>query len=216
LIDTISLLNEIKQAPYKEITVSAPHSGRIEFAVNQTGVKVKGASGTWLERPGTLLARLVREGNPKPIHAPEKGEVVEFHDVNDREFVQAGTPLMKLRHFLTKQEVMDIILKKALHLFNAPEKGRYYFVSEIDTKIKSQGLRSVNVKEGNEVLILSRMKRETTITYQGPPGIIYTAYFNSNESVEMGAPLFGVCPENQVQEIKAVIDKIQSGWEEQE
>jgi len=216
LIDTMSLLNEIKKAPYREITVRAPHSGHIEFAVSETGTRVNGASGIWFEHPGTLLAHLVREGNPKPIYSPEKGEVVHFFDIKDREFVQAGTPLLKIRHFLTKQEVMDIILKKALHLFTAPEKGRYYFVADIDTKIKSQGLRSVNIKDGDEVLILSRMKRETTINYQGPSGIIYTSYFDSNESVDMGAPLFGVCPADQVDSIKTVIDKIHSGWEEQE
>ncbi len=216
MIDIMALLNEIKKAPYREITVSAPHTGRIEFAVKDTGIKVDGATGTWSERPGTLLARLIREGNAKPLHAPEKGEVVHFFDIEDGQFVQAGTPLLNIRHFLTKQEVIDIILKKALHLFKAPEKGRYYFVSEIDIKIKSQGLRSVNIRDGDEALILSRMKRETIIHYEGPDGIIYTTYFNSNESVEMGGPLFGVCPEDQVNNIKTVIDKIQSGWEEQE
>ncbi len=214
--DTMALLNELKKAPYQEITITAPHSGRIEFLIKETGTKISGASGTWLERPGTLLAYLVREGNHKPIYAQDKGEVMQFFDIADKEFVQAGTPLLKIKHFLTKQEVMDIILKKALHLFTAPEKGRYYFVFEIDTKIKSQGLRSVRVSEGDEVLILSRMKRETIIPYQGPSGIIYTTYFDPNESVDIGSPLFGVCPEGQVDNIKTVIDKIESGWEEQE
>ena len=216
MIDIVSLLDEIKNAPYKEITLSTPHSGHIEFVVRQAGVKVTGFTGEWNEKPGTLLAYLTREGNKKPIHAPEKGEVVMFHDINDHQFVQAGAPLLKIRHFLTKQEVIDIILKKALHLFNAPEKGKYYFVSAIDIKLKARGLGHVNIKQGDEVLIISRMKRETILTYEGPAGIIYTVYFNSNESVEAGVPLLGICPKNQVEKIKDVVNKIQMGWEEKE
>lgn len=216
MIDIVSLLDEIKKAPYKEITVSTPHSGHIEFVVRQAGVKVSGFAGEWNEKPGTLLAYLTREGNKKPIYAPEKGEVVMFHDISDHQFVQAGAPLLKIRHFLTKQEVIDIILKKALHLFNAPEKGKYYFVSAIDIKLKAKGLGYVNIKQGDEILIISRMKRETVLTYEGPAGIIYTIYFNSNESVEAGAPLLGICPKNQVENIKDVVAKIQLGWEEKE
>ena len=214
MIDIISLLDEIKKAPYKEITVSTPHSGHIQFVVKDAGVKVTGSTGVWNEKPGTLLAYLTREGNKKPIYAPEKGEVVMFHNIVDNQFVQAGTSLLKIRHFLTKQEVIDIILKKALHLFTAPEKGKYYFVSSVDTKLKAKGLGQVNIREGDEILIISRMKRETVLSYEGPAGIIYTIYFDSSESVEAGAPLLGVCPKNQVENIKDVIAKIQMGWEE--
>ncbi len=216
MIDITSLLEEIKKAPYKELTVFTPHSGRIEFALKEAGTTVHGASGVWNEKPGTLLAYLTREGNRKPVYAPEKGELVMFHDIDDHQFVQAGTPLLKIRHFLTKQEVIDIILKKALHLFLAPEKGRYYFVSAIDTKLKAKGLGHVNIRQGDEVLIISRMKRETVLVYDGPGGIIYTTYFNSSDSVEVGSPLLGVCPNNQVEEIKEVVARIQSGWEEKQ
>ncbi|MFP4084551.1 MAG: biotin attachment protein [Desulfonatronovibrio sp.] len=214
MIDIASLLDEIKKAPFKEITVSAPHSGHLEFVVKEPGTRVSGVSGTWNEKPGTLLAYLIREGNKKPIYAPEKGEVVSFNDLKDHQFVQAGTPVLKIRHFLTRHEVIDIILKKALHLFTAPEKGRYYFVSAIDTKLKAKGLGKVNINPGDEVLIISRMKRETVLTYEGPAGIIYTVYFDSSESVEEGAPLLGICPKNQVDNIKDVIARIQMSWEE--
>lgn len=214
MIDISSLLDEIKKAPYKEITVSTPHSGHIEFVVREPGTKVSAASGPWNEKPGTLLAYLTREGNKKPVYAPEKGEVVSFHDIKDHQFVQAGTPLLEIRHFLTKQEVIDIILKKTLHLFTAPEKGKYYFAAAIDLKLKAKGLGHVNIKPGDEVLIISRMKRETVLTYEGPAGIIYTTYFDSRESVEAGAPLLGVCPKNQVENIKDVVAKIQMSWEE--
>lgn len=216
MIDIISLLDEIKKAPYKEITVTTPHSGHIEFVAREAGAKVSGARGTWKEKPGTLLAWLIREGNKKPIYSPEKGEIVMFHDIKDNQFVQAGTPLLQIRHFLTKKEVIDIILKETLHLFRAPEKGKYYFVSAIDLKLKAKGLGYVHIKEGDEVLIISRMKREKVLTYAGQPGIIYTIYFDSSESVEAGDPLLGVCPKDQVDDIKEVVSKIQSGWEEKE
>ena len=216
MIDIISLLDEIKKAPYKEITVSTPHSGHIDFVVEDTGTKVTGSTGVWNEKPGTLLAYMTREGNKKPVYSPEKGEVVRFHETGDHQFVQAGTPLLEIRHFLTKQEVIDIILKKTLYLFTAPEKGRYYFASAIDTKLKAKGLGHVNVREGDEILIISRMKRETVLNYEGPAGIIYTIYFDSSESVEAGAPLLGVCPRNQVENIKDVVARIQMSWEEKE
>ncbi len=216
MLDIKTLLEDIKKAPYRELTVFAPHSGNIEFVLKDVGTKVKGVSGTWKEKPGTLLAYLVREGNKKPIFAPEKGEVVEFCGLKDGQFVQAGTPLLKIRHFLTRQEVIDIILQKALSLFLAPEKGKYYFVSDVDRKIKSKGCQAVNVKEGDEILILSRMKRETIIPYQGPEGIIYALYFKPGQSVDAAQPLIGVCPQNQLEQIKDVVARIQTEWEEGE
>ena len=93
MLDIKTLLEDIKKAPYRELTVFAPHSGNIEFVLKDVGTKVKGVSGTWKEKPGTLLAYLVREGNKKPLYAPEKGDVVEFCGLKDGQFVQAGTPL---------------------------------------------------------------------------------------------------------------------------
>lgn len=142
--------------------------------------------------------------------------MVKFFPVQNHQFVQAGTPLLTIRHFLTREEVKEIILKKALHLFLAPEKGKYYFVSAIDLKLKAKGLGQVNIRPGEEALIVSRMKRETVLTYDGPPGIIYTVYFDSSESVEAGEPLLGVCPPDQLEDIKEVVARIQSGWEEKE
>lgn len=214
MLDFKKLLQEVKEEPYEEIVVRAPHTGTVRFVVTEVGTKVDGVSGTWKELPGTLLAHLEREKNRKSLHAPQKGEVVEFFDVQDGDFVEAGTPLLKIRHFLTKDEVIQIVLQKALSLFVASEKGKYYFVPEIDAKIKSKGCRSVRVQPGEELFILSRMKRETQIRYEGPAGIIYTVYFQSNDSVDLGAPLIGVCPEDQLGHIEEVVSRIQSEWEE--
>ena len=215
VLDIKNLLRELKEAPYEEISITAPHCGVVEIVVKETGTRVHGISGLWKEKPGTLLARVEREHNKKPIYAPQKGEVVTITDAAGR-FVEAGTELFRIRHFLTKEEVIQRILRQALHLFVAPEKGKYYFTPEIDTKIKSKGCRSVLVRPGNEIFILSRMKRETLIPYNGPEGLIYTTYFEPNRSVDREEPLIGVCPENELPLIREVVARIQSEWEEKE
>lgn len=42
----------------------------------------------------------------------------------DGKFVEAGTPIAIIRHFLSKDEVLRIILKQALYLFTAPALGQ--------------------------------------------------------------------------------------------
>ena len=130
--------------------------------------------------------------------------------------MQAGTPLATIRHFLSKDEVLRVLLKQALHLFCAPERAKYYFVPQIDTKIKVSGCRSVSVYEGMELFIVSRMKREMPLYYTGPDGVIYTVYFNHNENVDAGSPLIGICPPDQLQQIEEVVLKVQTEWQEQE
>lgn len=215
MLDIKELLREIKEAPYEEIIITAPHCGTVEIVVNKTGTRVCGVSGTWKEIPGTLLARIERENNKKQLHAPQKGEIIHIADLNGH-FVEAGTELFRIRHFLTKEEVIQRILRQALHLFLAPEKGKYYFAPEIETKIKAKGCRSVLVRPGQEIFILSRMKRETLIQYQGPEGLIYTIYFEPNKSIERKAPLIGVCPEGELPVIREVVARIQTEWEEKE
>ncbi len=215
LLDIKKLLHQLKEAPYEEIPVVAPHCGIVETTVQEIGTRVHGVSGTWKEHPGTLLGTLTRENNTKPIHAPQKGVVMDIADVHNT-FVEAGTPLFRIRHFLTKKEVIQRILKQTLHLFQAPEKGTYYFIPDIDTKIKTKGCRSVVVRPGDEIFILSRMKRETLIPYKGQDGLIYTVYFEPNKSINRGEPLIGVCPQEELPVIREVVTRIQSEWEEKE
>lgn len=101
-----------------------------------------GPQGLWKEKPGSLVATLERERNPKPICAPEKGEVSHIYTDLEGTFVEAGTPLAVLRHKLTRAEVEHIILQKALHLFLAPERAKYYFTPDVDKKIRA-GRRAV-------------------------------------------------------------------------
>ncbi|MFZ5427224.1 MAG: biotin attachment protein [Thermodesulfobacteriota bacterium] len=214
--DVKAILEEIKASPYEEVEVLAPHCGVVEFKVAGEGTKVLGPSGTWKEKPGTLLAAITRERNPKPIHCTRKGEVQKIHAGLNGKFVEAGTPLMVLRHFFTKDEVTQQILKKVLFLFPAPERAKYYFAPETDKKVKASGCQSVKVKDGMDLFIVSRMKREKPLSYVGPEGIIYAVYFSHDSNVDAGQPLISVCPENQMDVIRDVVNRVQSDWEERE
>jgi hypothetical protein len=215
-MDINLLLEELKESPFEEIAITAPHCGTVKFAVTDPGTQVFDPSGTWKEKPGTLLLHIVRENNKKPIHSRLKGEIKEVMTDLESTFVEAGTRLMTIRHMLTRKEVLQVILQKALHLFLAPEKAKYYFVPEVDHKVKSKGSQSVRVVPEMELFILSRMKRETTLSYSGPEGIIYAVYFQANENVDIGEPLIGVCPEDRLEVIQEVVSRVQSEWKEAE
>lgn len=216
MIDISALLDEIKASPYRDIVISAPHTGVVNFAEIETGQTAYGPQGQWKEKPGTRIAILERERNPKPIFAPEKGAISAVNRDLEGRFVEAGTPLATLRHMLTRAEVETIILKKALYLFCAPERAKYYFTPEVDKKIRASDAHSVTVREGMDILIMSRMKREAPLAYSGPEGVIYAIYFKYNENVDAGAPLIGVCPGDHLDAIKDVIMRVQTEWKEKD
>lgn len=215
MLDISAVLEEMKASPYEEITVRAPHSGVITFPESlQPGAPVSGPSGVWKEKPGTLLATIERERNPQPILCPEKGEIVEVYNQLHGTFVEAGTELIKCRHFLSKEEVLQVILKKALHLFLAPERAKYYFVPAVDIKVKVSGPKAVSVRDGEELFIMSRMKREASLRYTGPEGVIYALYFTHNQNVDAGQPLIGICPPDMVTQVEEVVMRVQTEWKE--
>ena len=216
MINVKELLEELKASPYEYVDIVTPHTGVVDFAVTEEGTRVVGPSGTWMEKTGTLLASLTRERNKKAIYCPQAGEVESIELDLQGKFVEAGTKLLTLRHYLTRKEVIRMILKKALFLFNAPERAKYYFIPEVDKKMRSSGKRAVQVEDGMEIFIMSRMKRETVLPYKGPTGIIYEVYFHHNENIDEGAPLVGICPPDQLQTIQEVVARVRSEWEEQE
>lgn len=215
MLDISALLEEIKAAPYVESSVLAPHCGQVSFSPEvKPGLQLEGPGGAWKERPGTRLAVMDRERNQKVINAGEKGEVVSVNtDLHDG-FVEAGTELLRVRHFLTREEVLQILLKKALHLFNAPEKAKYYFAPAVDVKIKNTGPQSITVHDGMDLFIISRMKRETSLRYSGPEGVIYSVFFKMNQNVDAGQPLIGVCPPDLVAQIEDVTMRVRTEWQE--
>ena len=57
---------------------------------------------------------------------------------------------------------------------------------------------------------MSRMKREVPLHYSGPEGVIYAVYFKYNENIDAGAPLIGVCPQDQLPAIQDVIMRVRT------
>lgn len=217
MLDISSLLEEIKASPYEEVPVRTPNCGTVTFpeflAVGDT---LYGPRGDWREVPGTTLATLEREHNPQPIRCPEKGELMALRQECNGRFVEAGTEIAVIRHFLSREEVLQLILKKALHLFLAPERAKYYFVPSVDIKIKVSGPQSVAVRDGEELFIMSRMKREAPLRYSGPEGVIYALYFSHNQNIDAGQPLIGVCPPGLVAQVEEVVVRVQTEWTERE
>ncbi|MDR2819143.1 MAG: biotin attachment protein [Desulfovibrio sp.] len=214
MINISKILDEIKSSPYNEIVVCTPHTGRVTFTDIKTGDRVLGPQGLWNDNPGTHLATLEREHNFKPVCAPDKGEISLVHKELEGWFVEAGTPLVVLRHMLTRDEVQRMILQKALHLFRAPERAKYYFTPEADKKIRASETRSMAVRDGMELFIMSRMKREVPLHYSGPDGVIYEIYFKYNDNLECGAPLIGVCPPDHISVIQDMVARVQTEWTE--
>ena len=214
MTDITTLLEEIKASPYREIAIKAPHCGKVTFANVETGSLLLGPQGQWKEKPGTQIAIIDRERNPKPINAPEKGELTRIFREHEGKFVDAGTTLAIMRHLLTRSEVERIILQKSLYLFKAPERAKYYFTPEVDKKIRASDAHSVLVRDDMELLIMSRMKREMPLRYSGPDGVIYAVYFKYNENVEAGEPLVGICPKDQLPVIQDVIMRVRTEWRE--
>jgi len=214
MLNISDLLTQIKENPYRTIEIKAPHTGVVTFKGLKVGDSVHGPEGTWKEKPGTVLATLERERNPKSICASEKGVIDEIHSELEGGFVESDTVLVTIRHRLTKDEVESLILRKALHLFRAPERAKYYFTPEVDMKIRSSDPGSVVINDGQEMFIMSRMKREVPLFYSGPSGVIYAKYFNPNENIDADAPLIGVCPQEELPVIKEVIMKVRTEWQE--
>lgn len=216
MLNVGKLLEEMKESPYEEITVYSPHCGIVRYEKLPLSSSIRGPAGQWKEKPGTRLATVEREHNFHPITALETGTLISVNEELEGQFVEAKTPLAVIRHFLSKDEVLKIILQKALYLFYAPERAKYYFSPEIEKNIQASGSRSVKVSEGMELFIMSRMKREAILPYSGPTGIIYAKYFERNENIDAGKPLIGVCQESQLSHIEDVVLRVQTEWEEKE
>lgn len=214
MLNISDLLEQIKQTPYRTIDVITPHTGMVTFENLAPGNEVHGPEGNWKERPGTKLATLTRERNPKPINSPENGVLDTIHKELEGKFVECGSLLVTIRHHLTREEVESIILRSALYLFKAPERAKYYFTPDMDSKLHSSEPGSVVINDGQELFIMSRMKREIPLYYSGPAGVIYATYFKTNENVDDGAPLIGVCPQDELPRIKEVIMRVKTEWQE--
>jgi len=206
-------LKEIKQNPYKIYKVYTPHTGYLrEFKVKE-GERVKGPSGKWLEIPGTPLFVIEREKNLKTIKAKVNGIVQNLRTDLLNKFVEAFECVLEIKHPLTKEEIISEILLSTLYLVKAPETAKYILSPELAKKMKKQ--KKVLIKQGDELLIMSFMKRETPIVFlEEGEFVLYKVFFNPFELVNAGSPLLGLCPKDDLPYLEKIIYKIENEIEE--
>jgi biotin carboxyl carrier protein len=211
-INLNDLLRSYRSHPFENYPVETPHTGIISYKVKE-GQMVTGPSGEWLHRPGTLLYIIEREKNIKKITTLWNGQVSGIRLDLEGRFVEAGELLFYIQHQLDKKEIIDRILTQVLYVLSAPQRARYFLTPEISAKIEKQPEKLVSVKYGDDVLIMSLMKRDTVINYKGVPGALYRVYFKSGDTVEQGAPLLGICPPDKLPYVQKVIQRIRTEWE---
>jgi hypothetical protein len=206
------IISRYRSDPFNYLDIHALHAGQVRYLVTE-GAEVEGVSGEWQHVPGTGLYELTRERNVKRITARTNGTVTELRTELDSNFVEAGEKLMTIRHPLKKKEIIESILQEVLYIFPAPERARYYFSMDIQSRIDQKGARAVLIKPGDEIITMSLMKRDTPVYYTGEPGIIHSVYFKPGDSVNQGMPLIGVCPQNKLPLIQKIITRVKAEWE---
>lgn len=211
-IDYDQFLSQYRSDPFEYIEIKTSHTGRLYFKVAE-GDAVEGVTGEWNHINGTLLFHLERERNVKPIHSTDNGVVASVESALEGQFVEAGTTVMTIRHPLKKKEIIERILRNVLSMFVAPERAKYFFALDIQSRIEKHGQRSISIAPGDEILTMSLMKRDTAVLYQGEPGIIHSVYFNPGETIDQGQPLIGICAEEKLPLIQKIIARVKSEWE---
>lgn len=206
------ILNAYRADPFEYVDIVTPHTGVVTFKVAAED-PVEGRHGAFRHLPGTLLYEIERERNRKPVYCDTNGVVSAIDQKLDGSFVEAGTKVMTIRHPLKKRQIIDRILQNVLYIFPAPERAKYFFSIDIQNKIEKFGQRSVSVRPGDEVLTMSLMKRDTPVYYDGEPGIIHSVYFKPGDSLDQGAGLIGVCPEEKLPLIEKIITRVRAEWE---
>jgi pyruvate carboxylase len=212
-IDFDEILGKYHSDPYEYVDIFAEHTGTVRFLVKKDD-NVEAVSGEWKHIPGTALYEITRERNPKKNTATTNGVVSEVFDELEGQFVEAGTRLLTIRHPLKKKEIIERILQEVLIIFPAPERAKYFFSLDVQSRIDKKSAREVSVKAGDEIIIMSLMKRDTPVYYSGEPGVIHSVYFQPGVSVDQGAPLIGVCPTEKLPLIKKIITRVKADWDQ--
>lgn len=211
-IDFDEIIGKYKTDPYDYVEVLAVHTGRVQFKVTN-GDEVQAPSGEWGQIPGAALYEINRERNPKTIAAQINGTVTDIRSELDGQFVEAGEKLMTIKHPLKKKEIIEAILKEVLYLFPAPETAKYFFAMDIQSRIDKKGAKAVTIDNGEEILTMSLMKRDTPVYYKGDRGVIHSVYFKPGVSVPQGEPLIGVCAPEKLPLIQKIITRVKADWD---
>jgi hypothetical protein len=211
-IDFDAILGKYHSDPYSYIEICATQTGRVSFKIAE-GDTVNSPSGEWLHIPGSQLFEITRERNPKLVTAKINGTISSVRTELEGQFVEAGEKLLTIRHPLKKKEVIEGILKEVLYLFPAPERAKYFFSLDIQSRIEKKGAKALAINPGDEIIIMSLMKRDTPIYYTGEAGVIHSVYFTPGVSVDQGQPLIGVCALDKLPLIQKVITRVKADWD---
>ncbi len=211
-IDFDEILGKYRSDPYDYVDVCATHTGIVRCLVSE-GEEVAAPSGQWLHVPGTVLYEITRERNSKLVTSQTNGTVADIRSELDGKFVEAGEKLMTIRHPLKKKEIIENILKEVLFLFPAPERAKYFFSLDVQSRIEKKGAQAVSIKPGDEIITMSLMKRDTPVYYEGEPGVVYSIYFKPGISVDQGDPLIGVCSSDKLPLIQKIITRVKADWD---
>ncbi len=206
------IISKYRSDPYDYVDMYAVHTGLVRFLVDD-GIEVQGVSGEWNHIPGSNLYEITRERNPKVITSKTNGTVSYLNKEVEGKFVEAGTKLLTVRHPLKKKEIIEAILQEVLYLFIAPERARYYFSMDVQSRIDQKGARSIVINPGDEIITMSLMKRDTPVYYDGEAGILHSVYFSPGDSIDQGVPLLGVCPEEKLAVVQKIITRVKAEWE---
>ncbi len=206
------IISRYRSDPYDYVDMYAIHTGEVRFMVEENS-EVEGVSGEWKHLKGTPLYEINRERNTKTVTSETNGTVSSISAGLDKGFVEAGEKLLTIRHPLKKKEIIESILQEVLYLFEAPERARYYFAMDVQSRIDQKGARSVFIKPGDEIITMSLMKRDTPVYYTGEPGLIHSVYFKPGDSVDQGVALIGVCAEDKLPLVQKVITMVKAEWE---
>lgn len=210
-VDFDPLLTKYNSDPFDYVDVVAVHTGRVSLKVVE-GQEVHDVSGKWQHIPGTELYEIIRERNPKIITARTNGVVSYVNTEVEGQFVEAGERLLTIKHPRKKKEIIEELLKDVLSITTAPDTAKYYFALDIQSRIEKKGLRSVSVEHGDEILIMSVMKRDSPVFYSGEQGIIHSLYFTPGITVQRGEPLLGICPPEKLARIDKIITSVKADW----
>ena len=211
-IDFDEILSKYRSDPYDYVDVCAIHTGVVKFLVQEDD-EIAAVSGEWNHIPGTPLYEIEREWNVKTITAETNGSISYVNSAVNGQFVEAGEKLMTIRHPLKKKEIIENILQEVLFLFPAPERAKYYFALNIQSRIDKKGARAITIHPGDEIIIMSLMKRDTPVYYNGEVGVIHSVYFTPGVTVDQGVPLIGVCPTEKLPLVQKVITKVKADWD---
>ena len=198
-----ALLQKLRSLPYRVHAVETPHTGYLrEFRVKE-GEEV---------HPGSPLFVLERERNPKLVRARVGGKVRQVRTELTERFVEAGERVLEIWHPLSQEEVISEVLREALTVIHAPETARYILAPEVEKRVRKEGPGRARVEPGEDLLIMTFMKRETPLRHEGPPMVIYRIFFDPRELVPAGAALVGLCAPDEVPYLDRVLARIREEW----